>query len=629
MRSTIVAALAALLVGAAAGRAEPAPALPLEELRAGQRGYGLSVFQGSEPERFQVEVLGVLREIQPGISMVLARLSGAGLETTGVIAGMSGSPVWVEERLVGAVAFAWSFSREAIAGIMPIGAMRSIESAAPWGAEGAGPRTTLAELAAGRIPETRLGEAVAALARTSTGTGRPALLWAASGFAEPTLARLAPGLPGLAAAGASGAGRAEPSGEDLRPGDAVAQVWIDGDFRLAATGTVTDRDGDALLAFGHPVTGLGEIELPMASAEIVTVLASAMSSFKLANVGPVVGTFERDHAAGALGRVGRSPRTVPLELRVAGPRPRDFSLRLGRVPALLPTLAAIGTLNALDVAAPAAGIQAVDLALRFDLGADGALELAQSFDGGGASIQAVLYLLAVTDFLVRTDLARVDLRAIEVEVVPYEAPRAATLTGLHAERAQLEPGETVHLFVELKPYRGALERRRIELRLPPDLPTGRYTLLVGDGASADAARLAIEPADPVRLEQALDLLRSLGSARALTVLGVLPGRGLAAGGEVLPRLPGSLRSIWSASGTRAARPLALAVAQRESFTQETPLSGLLRLDLEIRRPEPVAAGTGAPSAAPEGSGTAPPARGRDGAPPAAGREKTSEKKEGR
>ena len=601
---------------------EEPPAIGVEELAPGLRGWGLSVFRGSQPERFEVEILGVLRDVQPGVSYVLGRLSGQGLEQTGVVAGMSGSPVYVGDRLVGAVAFAWPFSHEAIAGITPIGAMRAIGAAAPWRTPAGKPAATLAEIATRQLPARTLGEAVGALAGAVGAAGRPALLWGATGFADTTLAELGRYLPSLAAAGRSGgagvSGRAGGAETELAAGAAVAQIWIDGDLRLAATGTVTERAGERVLAFGHPVTGLGDATMPMAAAEVVTVLSSAASSFKLANSGPVVGAFVRDHPAGALGRIGAEAATLPLEVRIAGPTPRRFTLRLARVPSLLPTLAAIGTLGALDVAAPVSGLEGLDLALRFDLGRDGPLDIAQSFDGKGAGTQAVLYLLALTDFLARTDLAAVDLRGVEVDIVPYLEPRAATLVGLHAERAQVEPGETIELLLDVKPWRGEAERRRLPVRLPLDLPAGRYTLLVGDGTSADAARLALEPVEPVTLAQALALLRSLGSSRELAVLGVLAGRGLSTGGELLPRLPGSLRSIWSASGARNATPLRMAVAQRERIAQATPLSGLLRLDLDVKRPEPFAAG--AAGAPPKPPAPAPPAA----APAAAGA-----KKEGR
>jgi hypothetical protein len=420
----------------------------------------------------------------------------------------------------------------------------------------------------------------------------------------------------VAAAGAASAGPAlapsgsgerlgSAAGEDLQPGDAVAEIWIDGDLRLAATGTVTDRTGDRILAFGHPVTGLGDSLMPMAKAEVVTVLSSVASSFKLANSGAVVGAFERDHPAGAMGTLGRSAPTVPMTVAVAGPAPRRFDLRLARVPQLLPTLAAIATLGALDVTAPNGGVEGIDLRVGFDLAAAGRLELDQSFDGPGAPLRTVLYLLAVADFLARNDLETVEIRSLEVEVTPFAAPRTAALVGLHAARARVEPGERVELFLDLKPYRGAIERRRLELAVPPDLPTGRYTLLVGDGASASAARLTLEPRDPVSLAQALETLEGFGSARELAVLGVLQGRGLAVRGDVMPRLPGSIRSIWAASGTKAGTPLRMAVSELQRSPQETPVSGLLRLDLDVRRSEPMGAAGG------EG---APPAPGAEGSP---------------
>lgn len=628
----VAAALMGALIASAIARpgaalTEPAT-MGVDELAAGQRGWGLSVFRGSEPERFEVEILGVLRELQPGISFVMARLTGAGLEQTGVIAGMSGSPVYVDDRLVGAVAFAWPFSHEAIAGITPIAAMRGIESAAPWPGGAASPRPrSLAEIVARELPAESLGEAVSRLAGPQAAGARAALLWGAAGFADRTVAELAQWLPGLAAGGSlplagrsAGAGGGGDATAALGPGGSVAQVWIDGDLRLAATGTVTERAGDRILAFGHPVTALGDARMPMASAEVVTVLSRSLASFKLANLGPVVGAFERDHAAGVLGRLGASAPTVPLAIAVGGPSPRRFELRLAAVPALLPVLAAIGTLGSLDVAAPIGGLESVDLRFLADLGGAGRLELRQSFDGPNAGIQTVLYLLAVVDFLERNDFGAVDLQGLEVEVIPFAAPRATELVGLHAERTRVEPGELVRLVLDLRPYRGDVVRRRLEVQLPEDLPAGRYTLLVGDGVSADAARLALEPEQPVTLTQALDLLRSLGSARELAVIGVLAGRGLSTQGALLPRLPGSIRAIWSASGDRSARPLRLAIAQSARSAEPVPLAGLLRVDLDVRRPEPIQRG----GASPEGAGTRPPdgASGRPAAGPAgAGRSK--------
>ena len=605
-RGAVVALTALLWAGwSAPGRAaEPPPAIPVADIRAGMRGWGETVFAGSAPERFEVEVLGVLRDVAPGVDYVLARFSGHGLEHTGVIAGMSGSPVWLDGRVAGAVAFAWPFATEAIGGITPIAAMREIPRSGSLPPAGR-PVVSLPDLAARRWPADLLGRAAAGLAHAAGLDARPAVSWGAGGFSEAGLARLGRTLPALSPVAV---GRSEGAGEppaDLGAGSSVAAVFIDGDLRLAATGTITERTGDEVLAFGHPVAGLGEVSLPLAPAEVVTVLPSQLSSFKIANAGPVAGEFVRDHATGAFGRLGVVPRTVPFALRVAGATPREFHLRLARVNQFLPLLASVGALGAVDATAASGGVQGLDFALTVDLGERGRLTLRQSFDGPGAVGDGAAYLFAIVDFLVHNEFAPVELAGLELELAPWTEPRTAQLVGAHLARTRVEPGETLDLFVDLRGYRGGPERRTLPVTIPEDLPAGRYLLVVGDGASLDAVRMALEPAVPVTFEQALKWLGSLGTPREIGVLGVLPGHGLAVAGEVLPRLPASLASVWAASGGGGARRLRLSVEQRLRFPQPGPLSGLVRVAVEVRRPQPSTgdAPEGATPAAVGGGGT--------------------------
>jgi SpoIVB peptidase S55 len=585
-RFLLLLCLAAAVAGPApahAAEAEP-PAMPVDEIRPGMRGYGETVFSGSTPERFDVEVLGVLRNVAPGTDYVLVRLSGHGLEHDGVVAGMSGSPVWIDGKLVGAVAFGWPFATAAVAGVTPIGAMRRIPESPAWSAPGK-PVVSWADLAARRIPETLIEERASRLMGALGLDARPAVVWGAGGFSDDALAALSRALPALAPV--SG-GRSEAGAEALVGGSSIAALLIDGDLRLAATGTLTERVGDRILAFGHPLAGLGEVSIPLAPAEVVTILPSQFSSFKIANSGAVVGEFTRDQATGILGRLGVSPRTIPLEVTVAGPAPREFHLRLARAPDFVPLLAAIGTLGSIDSVAAAGGLRGVDVVLDADLGGNGHLELRQSFEGANAVNQTALWVLALCDFLEHNDLAEVDLAGLRIRATPWTVQRTAEVVGAHASRSRLEPGDRLEILVDLRDFRGGPSRRRLEVAIPDDLPSGRYTLLVGDGSSVDAARFAVAPAAPVTFDQALALLRSLASAQELDVLGVLPGTGIALAGEILPRLPPSLQSIWAAGGGGGARPLRLAVAQRERFPEPGPVSGLVRLTVEVRRPQPTA-----------------------------------------
>lgn len=567
--------------------------IPVEEIRSGMRGYGLSVFKGTTPERFEVEVLGVMENQKPDGSYILARLSGQNLEKSGVIAGMSGSPVYFDGRLAGAVAFSWPFATEPIAGITPIASMRGIGSGAPPFLATRSPLErgtgiTLDELQSRAIPAGRLDEELARFARAVSNEGRSALLWGVSGFAEGARTRLVSLLPSSAfSLSELGGGRSVAIDSDLGPGSSVAALFVDGDLRLAATGTVTDRIGEKLFAFGHSAVGIDEISMPLATSEVITVMPSALSSFKLANSGPAVGRFERDHTYGAVGRIGKVASTVPLAVRVLGPVERRFDLELADVPQFLPALAAIGSLGAWEVASGTGGIRSVDLALRVEIGGEpkrSPIVLEQSFDGTGASGEAVGFVMAVLSYLTQNDLAPLDVTGITVDVRLQSEPRAATLTFVRPSRTRIAPGEALDLQIDARGWRGESVRWSERVVIPSGLPEGRYSILVGDGASADAARLALAPAPPARIEQALDLLRSLRSTSDLVVLGVISGAGLSSGGELMPRLPGSMRSIWGAMGSKSAAVVRSAIVQNEVSRRDRPLSGLLRVDIEIRRP---------------------------------------------
>jgi hypothetical protein len=579
-----------------AASAEPLPTIGLDEVRVGQRGYGLSVFAGGEPERFDVEVIGVMRNISPDMSYILARLSGRGLESSGVAAGMSGSPVFLDGRLAGAVSFGWPFSKEAICGITPIALMRSLATLGGPLPTTPPPPVELAGLLAGKIPADLLARQLERL-RPRLGDAPEGALagieWSAAGFGELSRGLLRQALGSVAPTGrAAAAPGARPP--DLVPGSAVAAVLVSGDFQLAATGTVTDHLGDHILAFGHPFLGIGPIRVPMAAAEVVTVLSSQYTSFKITNLGQTVGAFEQDRKAGIEGRLGATAPMIPMVLRIGDPArpiaagaagPRQFRVQLADVPELLPLLAGSTLLAGLESASYAGGPQDIEMVARFRLAPYGDLVIHQSFDGDNAGTAMAGHLLALAAYLVQSPLERVRIEGLEVDVEQSPQPRAASLVAAHADRTLVHPGDQLGIHLDLLAYRGDRFRHSFQVQLPRDLPVGHYSLLVGDGASADAARLAMAPIEANTFSQALALLRSLHSRRDLTLLGFYGGAGLSVAGEVMPQLPGSVRSLWSAADNSGAVPLHAAIVQERHEIMPTPIDGLLRIDLEVRRRE--------------------------------------------
>lgn len=624
--------------------------LPIEEVRRGQTGYGLSVFSGREPERFDVEVLGVLRNSDPKMSYVLARLTGQGLEESGVAQGMSGSPVFIEDRLVGAVAFAWPFSTEAIAGITPIEVMRSIREL-PSGVPGppdrvpvpgsevgsrpgaqspstggvaagasAPPETpTLAQILDGDLPADFLDRTLAALRPRLGGVApgaRSAIGWVTGGFGPEARGRLDQALGGVAPTGAAAPGEAA----EIRTGGPVAAVLIDGDLQVAATGTVTERHGDEVLAFGHAFLGLGPLSVPMASSEILTVLPSRYNSFKISNLGSVVGAFEQDAQQGIRGRMGLEAPMIPFDLTITGVRERHYGMRLAALPQLVPSLIAAATIGGLESASFSSGPQGIDLEATFHLKEWGDLDVRQSFDGSGAVGEASSHLVSLASFLVRNELQEVEIEGIDVSIRQSPRPRLATLVGAYADRTVVRPGDPVKISLELKGYKGETFRHEATVQVPEDASAGSLFLMVGDGSSVDAARLALEPSEPVTFAQALEMLRSYHSNRQLLALRVVRARGLSVAGNALPHLPGSIQSIWKGAGAGSAKPLGLALTQVELGELPVPAEGLARIDLEVRRREPVAADSGgadapAGSSPEQGEPPADPSGGGSGDPP--------------
>lgn len=582
---------------------QPASTITLDEIHRGQKGYGISVFAGYETERFEVEVLGVLRDFSPQASAIIARLTGQGLEESGVIAGMSGSPVYIDGRLAGAVAFSWNYAKEAIAGITPIHEMRQIAATAPagsgesssWRRFSQTPVMTFDELFEGDFSTDLLAAELRKLKPNLASGAQPGVVWATGGFGQLSQGLLSGALGAVSNAGTmslrSGAALLGDTGAgvpdlSLGPGSPVAAALIRGDLQLAATGTVTDRLGDQVLAFGHPFLGYGPVRLPMAAAEVITVISSTANSFKLSNLGPVVGAFEEDRRAGVLGRLEAEAPTLPLEIRISGAGIQDdqtFRMEIAQLPALLPTLMAISALGTMEAAGHASGPQGLDLSAKVSLADLGSLDIDQSFDGDSAATQAAVYLLTLVSMATQTPLQDVSVEKVEVELRRSAEVRTARLTGGHAQRTRVEPGETVKVFLDWIHQGGRAERTSLDIPIPPDLPDGPYYLLLGDGVSSDTTRFVLEPAAPVSYPQQLRLLRSLHSRQDLVVLGLVPAPGIVSEGELMPQLPGSMRSLWQNSPPGQVLPLGIAIADRLEHRQDFPFEGLTRVDLEVRR----------------------------------------------
>ncbi len=550
---------------------------PLQEPLRGQVGYGVSVFEGTELERFEVEFLGRLGGFAVGEDYILARLTGANLEESGVIAGMSGSPVYVKNELVGAVAFAWPFAKEAIGGITPIGSMRRQLLELRPGASSSGGATGASTTSWGDLlqvgdPEAVLQRWTRKLLPKASVVGPSAVQLATSALPPKMHEWMQANVGSIAPIGRS------PVDSQLEPGSAVAGILVDGDWQMAVTGTVTDVVGDRILAFGHPFLATGATNMPMAPAEIVVVVPSRASSFKLSNFGEPVGGFDTDVSTGVGGRVGDVPEMVPLEVSLAGAE-RPLSMRLAKVSELVPTLIGLGLFQSTGAAGHQGGTYGLDLTATFDLGDYGELRLISTHDGPSAVVSAAVLLIQYADFLHNNSWADSEIRGVRLAVEQHTRPITVSILGARASRRQVAPGETLDVTVELKGYRETAEQRQLQVQIPPDLRPGSYSLLVGDGRSVDLATWQVTGEEPRDFERSLELLRQLRSSRHLAVAGLRLTSGLSVRGVGLPELPGSMTEILRRG--QDTKPVVWRIHNLLDQPSMRPLSGVARIDLEI------------------------------------------------
>lgn len=536
--------------------------MTIDEVKPGMVGTGRTVFSGTTLEDFKVEVIGVLHNvIAPNRDLILARLEGGPLAKTGVIAGMSGSPVYVDGRLMGAVSYALGqFSTEPIAGITPIGEMTDATAmtASPVG-------TRPVALSWPYKPEdlfavwTRdLGlsrPAAFPLSAPATVSGAGGMLrpiavpLSASGFEPDVLSALS---PAFAAAGmlpvagqAPPQARTDPARRTLVPGDAVGVSLLSGDFELGATGTVTHVDGDRIYAFGHPLYNLGPTEFPMTAATVHVVLPSLMTSSKLASFGPVIGTLQQDRATAIAGRLGPGPALIPMTVTLNSDRlgTRSFSFGVVRDATFTPLLAYLAVANVLTGYERSVGPASITVKGTASIRAHDALTFEDVFVGDQSVGSAAAYVAGPLTQLFRNTSEPVDLERITLTVDASEETRSARIERVWLDTTRPKAGGSATLSVALRGPKGDEIVERLPITFPANL-SGSVQLLVADGARASADdRRDLRSADVQRPTQ---IIRSFNRARRGNRLYVRLSTndpGAVVSGEPMAALPPSVLGV--------------------------------------------------------------------------------------
>lgn len=507
-----MAALLLLALGLTASAQQTLHYLPLSSVRAGQKGTGYTVFSGQKVEPFEVEILGVLENAGPKQSIILGKLTGGPLAHTGVMQGMSGSPVYIQGKLIGAVALAFSFSKDPIAGIRPFEEM--IEAKAVDRAPRAASARCLIELCdpplyAFSRPEIALGDA------RLTEIATPVSF---SGFTQAALDHFAPQLRKLGLEprqGVMGGNSRRPnhnSAASLKPGSMISVQLVNGDFSIGADGTVTHIDGKRVYAFGHRFVSMGEVEMPFHASDVLTLLPNLQTSFKISSSGDFLGTITNDYSTAIRGELGRAARMVPVRIQVkSGARTSRYNLEMVHDAALTPFLLQMTVFSALDATERTIGsvAYAVRQKVHFENAPPVAFANVYSGEFNTAMLAAQSGAIPLA-YAMQSGFGELRIKEVEVDLEAFTGRKHWIVEDAYASRRSVKPGDSVALSVVLS-SEGNRALRTVNYRVPLAAQAGAIHFTVSDGPAANLTELRnlvfIPPKSAVQVQRLLEQLR--------------------------------------------------------------------------------------------------------------------------
>jgi hypothetical protein len=466
-----------LLAGPRPARATDAPAtIPVSEIKPGMKGVAYTIFEGDQVEKIDLEVIGILHNaVGPQLDVILVRLLGDKVQQTGVVAGMSGSPVYFDGKLAGALALKLGqFTREAIGGVTPISDMFEIEKAPP--------------ATAGPAMSAHIDVPAEFAARAAVGAGQYLVPietpLVTAGLYPETLARFGKDFAawGMTAM-AGGTAPASPDDAKLEPGDMVGIDLVEGDLSISSGCTVTTVIGDRILACGHPIFGFGSVAMPLSRAHVIMTLASAQASTKIMSTGGTIGTLTQDRQTAVMGQLGPGPTMIPLEVTLDTPaEQKKYHFKVIESPQLTPTLVATAAFNGI-VGSPAYG-EGSTLQMDGTIAVRGhtPVQLEDLFAPTDQTTPAAFYVATE----VMSDFARIysnpyeppQIDHIELHVKALTEKRWATIDNAWIDHSEVRPGESLSVKVLLRPYRGAPFIQEIPVTIPAQATRGSLQLVV-------------------------------------------------------------------------------------------------------------------------------------------------------
>ena len=551
------------------------------------QGCAYTVFTGDQVEKFDLEVLGVMPNfLGPKQSIILVQLKGPKVEHTGVVAGMSGSPVYIEGKLAGALSLKLGiFTKEPIAGVTPI------QDVLHPDVQGGVSSMTAEQYA---LPSDALARNTLPGGTSMQPIETPLVF---SGFQPGVLRQFAGELQGYGfVAAQGGTAVAQPDDGKLVPGDMAGMVFVSGDASINSACTVTAVQGDRVFLCGHPLMNLGDIAMPMARSHVVLTLSSDLASTKVVNMGGTIGTITSDHLTAVTGKLGPAPTMIPLDLTVVsqlGEKKLHFDMVNN--PKLTPLLVALTTFNGLTQNTVYNEGTTLHLTGEIVLNGHPPVQLDSTFAPNDTMMPAGMPIAA----LVQGDFSRLFSNNFEVPTVNHISLRVESLPGRKSytiesawlEKGEAMPGEDLKVRVLVRPYRGEATIEETTVHVPDQIARGtNLRVLVSDSEwmnrSSRGMNLAMIPGStngPVGLDQLIALMNRDRRNDRLYVGVFVPAPTMVWEDKELPNVPLSQISVIDGRpAPTSVQVLRESLASESSVVLGGPVTGLISLNLQIR-----------------------------------------------
>ncbi|HZC66745.1 MAG TPA: hypothetical protein VE545_09245 [Candidatus Dormibacteraeota bacterium] len=557
--------------------------MPLADIRPGMEGYAYTIFAGDQIEKFDLVVLGVLDNfLGPRQSIILVQLKGEKVEHTGVVAGMSGSPVYIQGKLAGALSLKLGvFTKEPIGGVTPIQAVIDPLSTAKDTSNASAQAFTLpTQMAANGLPS---GSALEPI--------ETPLIF--SGFSAASLAPFTSQIQGLGFVAAQG-GSTPPRSDDahLVAGDMAGMVLVQGDASINSACTMTAVRGDRVFLCGHPFLSLGDVQLPMARTRVVTTLSSSLSSTKIVNLAGNIGTITGDHVTAVTGKLGAPPAMIPLDLTITAPAgEKKFHFEVVDHPKLTPLLVALTVFNGLSQNSVYGEGTTLHLSGEVRLKGHTPVQIENTFAPGDVmSPDGIPIALAMQNVFSRLfsntfETANVENIALKVESAPGRQSYAIDSAWL--EKGEAAPGETLSVRVMLHPYRSEPRVVETTVRVPDQVTRGSLLrVLVTDGDTLNRASRGFAFASSATvggIDQLIALLNRERRNDRVYVGLFTPSPTMLWDDKELPNVPLSeINVVDGRPAPGSVQVLRESLAGESSIPLDGPVSGVISLNLQIR-----------------------------------------------